>query len=208
MTKGKSAAVRGVKDILVMLLAAPGSTRKDYEPIVGRVRLMKMVFLFEEELLREFNQAKDADFKNAGFIAYLYGPYSPQVYNDLSFLEELDFVSSVPIQWEQQAEYEAKEYDKWLSDSAPLEIIAPIESIELRTIYIHQLTKLGIEYYENVIKSRLDQARLDALSRFKAWAQSLSVDDLLYYVYTKYPRLTEKSSIRNAVLSKGSKHVH
>ena len=47
--------IRNCKDLLMALLYAKGHTGKQCEPIIGKTRLMKMVFLFDEEIRPKFN---------------------------------------------------------------------------------------------------------------------------------------------------------
>ena len=44
------------KDILLLLLYSPGKTGKFNEPIVGKTRLIKMLFLFKKEALSHFSR--------------------------------------------------------------------------------------------------------------------------------------------------------
>lgn len=68
-------------DILKMLLYAPGPTRVVNEPIVGRTRLQKEVFLAQKALI-------DKKIRRLyPFMPYYYGPFSRQLYVDLSWLE-------------------------------------------------------------------------------------------------------------------------
>jgi len=67
-------------DILKMLLYAPGPTNMTNEPIVGRTRLQKELFLAQKAL-------RDRISRPYGFMPYYYGPFSRQLYVDLSWLE-------------------------------------------------------------------------------------------------------------------------
>ena len=46
------------KKLLLLLLYAPSEKEKFNDPISGRTRLMKMVFLFKEELCSDFMKDK------------------------------------------------------------------------------------------------------------------------------------------------------
>lgn len=50
MTKIKSA-----KDLIMLLLYAKGHKGVEGEAVVGRTRLMKMIFLFDKEIRKQFN---------------------------------------------------------------------------------------------------------------------------------------------------------
>jgi hypothetical protein len=61
----------------MVLLYAKGQSGNAAEPIRGRVRLMKMIFLFDKEIRKSFN-LKTAVAKEAlpNFEPFDYGPYS------------------------------------------------------------------------------------------------------------------------------------
>ena len=81
------------KDFLMLLLYAKGH-KKQFEPIRGRTRIMKMVFLFDKEVRKKFNLDKVIP-NNVlpDFTPYDYGPFSSKVFDDLEFLVELGFSS-------------------------------------------------------------------------------------------------------------------
>ena len=53
--------VASSKDLILLLLFAKGHENAANEPIRGRTRLMKMVFLFDKEVRRRFNLEKTAE---------------------------------------------------------------------------------------------------------------------------------------------------
>jgi len=64
-----------------MLLYAPGQTRKKNEPVVGRTRLQKELFLAQKALIdKKIRRLYE-------FMPYYYGPFSRQLYVDLSWLQ-------------------------------------------------------------------------------------------------------------------------
>ena len=82
----KNNLIRSSKEIILLLLYAKGKTNKLFEPIKGRTRLMKMIFLFKEELQKAFNKNSVIDFSLlSDFSAYDFGPFSFEVLNDIDF---------------------------------------------------------------------------------------------------------------------------
>jgi len=65
-------------DSIFLLLYSPGVENRFDEPIEGRIRLMKGLFLMSRE--KEFSEL------SYEFVPYLYGPVSFDVYSDLAEL--------------------------------------------------------------------------------------------------------------------------
>jgi uncharacterized protein YwgA len=114
------------KDLILLLLYAPGKTGEYAEKIEGRTRLQKMVFLFEKEVYPKFKQNKlitEEDLPR--FIPYDYGPFSKQVYDDLEFLIGLGFVeteaTSEQVEQGEEAEYWLWEEMTGLEDGSALD---------------------------------------------------------------------------------------
>ena len=74
------------EDWILMLLFAGGKRQRYNEPVAGRIRLMKELFLFH----MRFRGIKDF----YTFRAYKYGPYSDEVWFNLSELVEQELVQS------------------------------------------------------------------------------------------------------------------
>src|SRR5436305_3868248 len=103
------------KDLLLLLLYAKGARGEAAEPIAGRTRLMKMVFLFDKELRRDFDLGRViADEAIPRFEAFDYGPFSANVYSDLEFLIGLNFIT-VTFSGETVPDEEKAEYEYWSS---------------------------------------------------------------------------------------------
>jgi hypothetical protein len=81
------------KDLLLLLLYSPGTTKNVNEPIVGRTRMMKAVFLFKTELFKRFKENIELKEENLyEFFPWFFGPFSADVYNDLTFFILRGFV--------------------------------------------------------------------------------------------------------------------
>ncbi|MDR0909725.1 MAG: hypothetical protein LBM77_08155 [Spirochaetaceae bacterium] len=89
------------KDFLLTLLYCPGITNTTNEPIEGRTKLTKAVFLFEEEIEKDFFNSTMLLSPMFQFEPYNYGPYSQKLFDDLKFFLSIEFIlteyTSIPI---------------------------------------------------------------------------------------------------------------
>ena len=116
------------------------------EPIKGRLKLQKMMFLLSDKIEEIRNQSSyDAD---------NYGPYSEVVDEEAQYLEQIGVLSS-----------------------RPGEIT---------------LTKEGNEIAKELIKKE-NKNVLNALNEYKKFLNDLSSKEVLDYVYSAYPDMTEQS---------------
>lgn len=192
------AKVTSSKDLLMHLLYAKGHTGKQCEPVRGRTRIMKMVFLFEKELSRKFNLDK-AIAKEAlpEFSAYDFGPFSSQVFSDLEFLVDMSFVSPRSVQDSRVVMEESMEYSYWQAGADDeSEDAGPQHEEDF------SLTALGQQFVKEGHAGQLTIRQQEVLDEFKARCTSASLRALLRYVYTKYPDTTTKSRIRDEILAK------
>ena len=108
------AKIKNSKDLILLLLYAPGPNGEPCEPIQGQTRLMKMLFLFKEEVSKKFNLGQvveESAFPK--FEAFDYGPYAGEVYADLEFLVNYGFIEVRPEAGSQASEEERQEFDYW-----------------------------------------------------------------------------------------------
>ena len=190
--------VTSSKDLIMLLLYARGHVGKQCDPIRGRTRLMKMVFLFKEEIRRKFNLEKAIP-KEAipDFKKYDFGPFSAQVFSDLEFLVELGFVQVKRANDTEPLPEETLEYEYWQAAAASdEERESPICEEEF------SLTPIGRGFVEEELSRGLTKQQWTILDEFKARCTAASLRALLRYVYTKYPKWTEASKIRDEILSK------
>ena len=83
----QSGVLTGRRLAIVLLLYARGpSTKRHNEVVEGRTRLTKMLFLLHKEH-DVFRRVAKLDFE-----PYAFGPYDPQIYDDLAFLENMGWV--------------------------------------------------------------------------------------------------------------------
>jgi len=174
------------KDLILLLLYAKGYRSKQCEPIAGKTRLMKMIFLFDKELKKKFNLVKTvSDEAFPDFTAYDYGPYSEQVYIDLKFLVDLGFVKVKKVKAdEDDVSTELLEYEYWQAGSGDMDALDFDESMEE-----FSLTPNGRDFVK-VELAGLTAQQWEALNKFKSRCTAIPLKALLRYLYAKYPKLT------------------
>src|ERR1035441_3398333 len=79
----------GRRDLLLLLIGLSDPSGKG--GLGGITRIQKLLYLLESE---ESIQPSGDGFQ---FEAYKAGPYSPKIYDDLEFLENLDYVRRSPV---------------------------------------------------------------------------------------------------------------
>lgn len=186
------------KDILLLLLYTPGETGQVNEPISGKTRLIKMIFLFKKEFLKSFSKNKEIseeEFYN--FFAWNYGPFSKEVYDDLMFFELRGFVRTEKNDGELLAESaeEAELYDSDLEENGSSESVTGYEYVEEKIF----LTEKGVEFAGNLYKNLEDEQK-NILTTFKKKMAKAPLKAILRYVYENYPEQIEKSEIKEKVL--------
>ena len=185
------------KDLLLLLLYAPGVSGKVCEAIRGRTRLTKMVFLFETEIYEsfKFDKVMEAE-KLPEFKAWRYGPFSRDVYSDMDFFAHIGFVEMRECGDGETLEAEAEEFRRWESEVDIADDVVSEYSEE-----VIRLTGLGQGYVEDrKLWDNLSDNQRDALGTFKSRMAAAPLYAILKYVYEKYPKYTELSDIRDRVL--------
>jgi uncharacterized protein YwgA len=181
------------KDLVMVLLYAKGHEGRVCEPINGKTRFMKMVFLFDREIRRKFNLGENIpDSAMPNFEAHDFGPFSGKVYEDLEFLVEMGLVEASSGN-DDLLEDERREYEFWQARGGSDEWSFPTT---------FSLTDLGKEFVESKLKDGLSAEQWEIVDKFKARCTSASLAALLKYVYTRYPETTTRSTIRDQVLGR------
>ena len=169
----------------------------------GITRLQKLMFLLEKE---EYVDLLDG----FEFEAYKAGPYSPQLYDDLEFLENLGYIEGEVTA--EASEPEAAEVDRLsfdhlmgvenesASNGYDIDGPATADSFEERRFI---LTDLGNKHMNKLLESTTYTPVVDKIRRIKSKYGRHSLNDLLYYVYTKYPEMTTESEIQDKILRRG-----
>lgn len=189
--------LNNLKDLIMLLLYAPGASENQNEPISGQTRLMKMIFLFGEEVKSSF--AKDGELAATvlpQFVAYDYGPYAPQVYADLEWLVNMGFVEPFETGSGEVQEEERREYDYWSATNTA------DDDIDIGQVgKSFKLTDRGMRFMKEKLPTwELTDNQMNILKEFKSRCVGASLRSLLHYVYSRYPKMTDKSKIKHEVL--------
>jgi len=186
------------RDILLLLLYSPGKTDQPNEPIIGRTRLVKMLFLFREEALPYFRKGTEVSIDEKNFylfFAWNFGPFSREVYDDLTFFTYHGFIEQKDTEEEALPE-SAAEWEKWLTMSRP---DSSEENLFEYDEQVFSLTDRGVTFTRRLYEQlSAEQKRL--LREFKARIVKAPLRALLQYVYKNYESMTIKSKIREEVL--------
>jgi hypothetical protein len=190
--------VTSSKDLILILLYAKGARGQQCEPIRGRTRLMKMVFLFKREVLPNLEHKHIIPSSVLPkFEAYDFGPFSAQVFSDLEFLVELEFVDAKQDAAGEILPEETLEYSYWQAGTASEEDREdPPGEEEFR------LTALGREFVSTGEAGAITPGQWRLIDEFKARCTRAPLRALLKYIYSKYPAMATKSKIRDEVLSR------
>ncbi|MFX4237467.1 hypothetical protein ACOL20_04010 [Aliarcobacter butzleri] len=155
------------KDILVLLLYTDNAT-----PIIGKTRIQKIVYLYEEELHKQIGWDKKVVTKESslfGFYPHYFGPFS----------------DNLPIYLDELIAFNIIEQEIIKNNSSPNKPVTK-----------YTITNLGINYVESKLLKYIDSIKIDLLSEFKIKYNNMIRDDLLHYVYNKYELMTVKSIIK------------
>lgn len=186
------------KDVLLLLLYAPGATEKFYEPIIGRTRLVKMLFLFKKEALEHFKKGTGIDENNFyEFFPWNYGPFSTDVYDDLTFFILHEFVES-NISSEDALPESAAEWELWLNTT---DDTSETDFYQIFQEEVFRLSNKGLKFTENLWNS-LSDSQKTLLTQFKVKFTTAPLRAILRYVYEKYEDMTARSEIKDDILSR------
>ena len=194
----KKNIINNRKDILLLLLYSPGVTEQINEPIKGRTRILKMLFIFKKEVLNYFK--KNTDINDDNFYEYFpwsFGPFSSQVYDDITFFLLRGFITTRYTNEEVLPEA-ASEEKHW-------QFISGIQSSNIQEGYQDfteeefLLTHKGVQFTEKELYDHLSNSQKNLLKNFKGKISGASLRAILRYVYKMYPDMTEKSQVQNII---------
>ncbi len=152
-------------ELIAILLYLPGKTGNIGEPIVGRTRLMKIVFLLLKEAGLESKKEKPSSFR-----PYKFGPFDPEVFDTIEALKELGVI-------EEDAKSSLKSEDDMLAEFD--------EPYDADTIY--KLTPNGIAKVERIVKE-MPADLIKKIANYKSIYGGKPLVEILHYVYAKYPK--------------------
>ncbi len=173
-------------DLLLVLLFAPGSKEDEGKPIEGITRLQKLIFLL--------NQGKGPDSlvkiaNEYNYEAYKMGPYTSSLREDLDLLVSLGLIGTERLRYMISDDQDDSEYDV---DDPDYKQERKYRRIESQKFFLTEKGKeAGGELWGNL--SSRDQK---ALKEFKEFYCSLSLRQLLIFVYDQFPNFTVKSEIK------------
>ncbi|MDR3725272.1 MAG: hypothetical protein P4K83_12415 [Terracidiphilus sp.] len=184
----------------------------------GITRIQKLLYLLDSEE----NIKPGADGFN--FVPYKAGPYSPAVYDDLESLENFGYLKrhcgAKPVgksggdpTFEELMglETEATAAEKSEVDLTFEELMGPEDVIGANTDEFaptsdsykesrYCLTEKGRAKIEELLKNQDYAPFVEGIRKVKSRFAKYSLNDLLYYVYTKHPDMTTESEIKEKVL--------
>ncbi len=170
-------------DLLLVLLYTGGKRSDINEEIVGNTRIVKLIFLLEEETsLKKYL----SDFT---YDAYNYGPFSSELFDSLQALINARLVNAL-----------SNELESYLdeADRFQIERQTNTEADSPKTIMRYSLSADGLI----VGKALFDSLSIDEqteINDLKTRFNSISLRKLLQYVYRKYPTYTTESLIKDSI---------
>ncbi len=179
-------------DYLLLLLYL-----NDKQPILGAIRLTKMMFLFEKEIAPILKK-EGLDSENLpNFFAYNFGPFSKDVYEQVELFKGIKFIQVTNINAnEEMAEVDDLEEALYIDEMKNHGYALNSDG----KYYKYQILSTGERYVVEKIKQNITEKQEEILSAFKRKITSLSPKQILKYVYTKYPDYAENSLIKKEVL--------
>jgi len=190
-----SVNINNRRDVLLLLLYSPGISGQFNEPITGRTRLTKLLFLFKTEALEHFRKGTEITDENFyQFFPWRFGPFSSQVYDDLTFFILRDFIATT-ISNEESLPESAEEWARW-QEEAEGQFQGDVSVYQEETFI---LTPKGVKFAEELYAS-LSSAQKDLLKSFKLRVANAPLRALLKYVYKTYPKMTDESEIAGDIL--------
>lgn len=184
------------KNILLMLIGL--DERSGWSgPIGGMTRLQKLLYLLQQE---EGLEPKGEWYE---FLPYKAGPYSPDIYDDLEFLENLGLITSEvagePSEAE-AAELEALNFEALMGNEDESE--EGVGTPDAYEEHRYRITEKGKHHIEELLSKSEYQPINNGIRKIKSKYGKYSLNDLLHHVYKKYPDMTVESEIKNKILQR------
>lgn len=179
--------VEGSLDLLLVLLFAPSSNEDEGKPIEGITRLQKLIFLLNQG--RGPSSLVEIAREEYTYKPYKMGPYTGSLREDLDFLTSLGLIGTERLRYMISDDQDDSEYDV---DDPDYKQERKYRRIESQKFFLTEKGKeAGGELWGNL--SSRDQK---ALKEFKEFYCSLSLRQLLIFVYDQFPNFTVKSEIK------------
>lgn len=186
----------------------------DCSSIRGRTRLQKMVFVFEEEILKQngFDKLLSQNHQQSlfDFKPHYYGPFSEKVLTNMEFFVNVGMVEAkCDIQDGDFEEALAGIDDQQILMDDLRELPDGLEDDEAYGIEDefciepeYFLSETGKKYVNEKLIVFISGEQKNALTILKKNFNKISLNNILRYVYTKYPNMSEESLIKDTVLEK------
>lgn len=182
-------------DYLLLLLYINGK-----EPIKGSVRLTKMMFLFNEQIVPVLKKNGLESEKLPEFIAYNYGPFSKDLYEQVDLFTGIGFMQVRDLNETEEMSGVDNIVEKEFVD----ECYEDDEETKSENSYREYcITDIGSGFVESELLGKLTSSQLGLLRQYKKKITEMTMKQLLHYVYTRYPQYAEKSLIKDEVLGNG-----
>jgi len=172
------------------------------EPIMGAVRLTKMMFLFKEEIAPLLKKKGLESDKLPEFFAYNFGPFSKDVYEQVELFKNIKFIQVTNVLVHEEMA-EVNDYEEAVFEDDIDEFNDDYMLNADGKYYKYQILKKGEQYVESEILPLLTNEQITLITQFRNKMTALSPKNILKYVYTKYPEYTKKSQIIEEVLQNG-----
>lgn len=188
-------------DLLLLILYASGYSDEECEPITGRTKITKIMFLFDKEVKGNFKRLSNKDqleLQFPSFFPWKYGPMSKDVLVDLEFFININFIKSESVENDLAGFHEAKEFQEYDSDELEIDDLNEYEYDYSK----YTLASLGEKYVKNRLLNMLSSSQYQLIADLKRKYNLMSLSSLLQYVYQNYPKYAEKSLIKGVVLNK------
>ena len=190
-------------DYLLLLFYLKGKSNEKAEPIEGRTRITKMMFIFNKEIFRKLKLDElSLEEDLPSFEAYHYGPFSSDVHEQLDLFTNIELLKEETRNFGKTNEWD---YDNELKSLEDLENYVQEDNDLLEdngmTVSVYSLTTMGIKYVENEILPNIPNKEnvIPFLEQFKKQINTTDLNNLLSYVYNKYPEYASKSKIKGKV---------
>ena len=170
------------------------------EPIKGSVRLMKMIFLFNEQIAPALKRKGLDSEKLPEFMAYNYGPFSKDLYEQVDLFTGIGFMQVRDLNETEEMSGVDNIIEKEFVD----ECYEDDEETKSENSYREYcITDIGSGFVESELLEKLTSSQLELLQQYKKKITEMTMKQLLHYVYTRYPQYAEKSLIKDEVLGNG-----
>lgn len=170
------------------------------EPVRGAVRLTKMMFLFNKQIVPALKK-EGLDSKNLPeFIAYNYGPFSKDLYEQVELFSGINFIQVKDLNEKE----DMSSVDNFIEKEFVDECYEDEDETKTENNYWEYcITDVGSGFVETELLTQITDRQLKLLSQYKKKITDMSIKQLLHYVYTRYPEYTERSIIKDEVLKNG-----